>query len=303
MNSCIICSGNPKAGKIFGLSDWEYGLDGSFGFDICSQCGVYKLDPMPHLEELKSYYTEDYHGFHTSNKGIITFLYKVIYKLRFSIYKKYLGADGSLLDVGCADAEYFDLLKLELPDALLCGVEFKDEIAEQGRLKGRNIITGTIEDCPKEKKYDLIIMNNLIEHVIDPILELRKANKLLADGGHIIIETPNVSSWDQMVFKQHWGGYHIPRHTYLFSPRSIKQLANLTGFKIKKMNFLLNTDHWALSVQNYLQSSAGFTTKIINGRCWYFKYLLFFFLPVGFVQKLFKKSGSITVILERSVEG
>ncbi|MCP5104465.1 MAG: class I SAM-dependent methyltransferase, partial [bacterium] len=236
----IICKNKNSRQVLSGVRDLEYGVEGAFDFNRCPGCGVLALSPMPSLEDLKSYYPEDYHGFHTSGSGIISFLYRLVYVLRFREYERLVGKTGQLLDVGCADAPYFDLLKKQYPGMNLSGVEFKDEIAAKGREKGRRIITGTIMDLDAEEQYDLIIMNNLIEHVIDPLKELEKAYLLLKPGGYVILETPNTDSWDYYLAKKHWGGLHAPRHTYLFSYPSINRLVSRAGFELVKRNYPLN---------------------------------------------------------------
>ena len=128
-----------------------------------------------------------------------------------------------------------------------------------------------------EFKFDLIVMNNLIEHVVDPIVELRTAKRLLKTGGKIFIETPNTNSWDFRLMQKFWGGLHTPRHTFLFNPQSMGVICKITKLEIHKIFYPINTDHWALSIQNLLQSCNRFKLKLRNGRTWYFKYLLFFF--------------------------
>jgi 2-polyprenyl-3-methyl-5-hydroxy-6-metoxy-1,4-benzoquinol methylase len=145
-------------------------------------------------------------------------------------------------------------------------------------------------------------MNNLIEHVRDPVQELIKARSLLKDNGVIFIETPNTDSWDFKVFNRYWGGLHTPRHTFLFNPISTYSVCKLTKLKVEKFLFPISTDHWALSVQNLLQSKKLFNSNLKNGRTWYFKYLLFLFIPINFIQKFLGKTGSMEIILARSTE-
>ncbi len=299
-STCPLCNDKELVLTLNDLRDLEYGAKGSFCFKSCPACGLHVLWPMPSLEDLKTYYPPDYHGFHTSEAGIISYLYRLVYYCRFKEYERLIGKSGRLIDVGCGDAPYFDLLKEQCPKIDSTGVEFKDEIATRGREKGRNIITGTLMDIDAEETFDLVIMNNLIEHVIDPVEELKKAWAVLKPGGYIILETPNIASLDYKLTKKFWGGLHVPRHTYLFSPFSLKLLASQTGFKIERTLFLLNTDHWALSVQNYLQSTSLFCTTLKNGRTWYYKYLLFAFIPLNFIQLILKKTGSCSYILKKS---
>ncbi|MFH1563279.1 MAG: class I SAM-dependent methyltransferase [Nitrospirota bacterium] len=281
------------------VHDWEYGVLGEFDFYQCPICGLMVLFPMPTLEELKTFYPEDYHGFYTSDVGVISFLYRLVYYFRFQEYLKLVGQRGRLLDVGCADAPYFNLLREQCPEIECVGIEFKDEIATKGRAKGRNIITGTFSDLPDSETFDLIIMNNLIEHVLDPVHEMQLAHAHLKKEGYLILETPNYESWDFYLAKKFWGGLHVPRHTFLFSPCSLALMSSKVGFVLQKTFYLLNTDHWSLSVQNFLQNFSTFRCPIKKGRTWYYKYLLFAFIPLNYLQKLFRRTGVIKAVLKK----
>jgi len=294
-----LCEHESLRPALSDVRDLEYRVEGKFSFYGCLVCNLLVLLPIPSIEDLKNAYPDDYHGFHTSAAGVISHLYRFVYFFRLYEYRRLISEKGNILDVGCADAYYFDLLKKRYPRINPYGIEFKDEIAEKGRKKGRNIFTGTIDDFVSEIKFDLIIMNNLIEHVPDPREELEKARALLKAGGYIIIETPNIDSWDYALTKRFWGGLHVPRHTYVFSTSALNYLICMAGFEVIKINFLLNTDHWALSVQNYLQSTGVFRVKLKNGRTWYYKYLLFLFLPLNILQFVFKKTGSIQMVIKK----
>jgi len=240
MNSdCILCGAKPQS-ILKNLIDLEYGCEGSFSFKKCPNCGLLMLFPTPTLSELKSYYPVNYHGYHIQERGIISILYRIIYLLRFREYVSLVGRGARILEIGCADMPYLDFIKIKYPDLKITGIEFKDEVAEKGRKKGRNIITGTVSDIKQNESYDLIIMNNLIEHVIDPLGEVEKAHSLLKPGGYLFVETPNTESWDYTVANRYWGSLHVPRHTYLFSLDSIELLAKKTKFDVIKVKYLLN---------------------------------------------------------------
>ena len=299
MTACLLCSNQELTLEISDAFDIEYGVKGRFSFRRCSGCKVLKLFPEPSLELLKSYYPPEYHGFNVSERGLISFLYRLVYFFKFREYVHLAGPKGKILDVGCADAPYFEKFRNKYPGVQLTGVEFKDEIAEKGRLKGRNIVTGTIHNFATVERYDLIIMNNLIEHVLDPVKELQAAYAKLKPGGYVFLETPNTDCWDYLLTGKNWGSLHVPRHVYLFSPASINLLAKRAGFEVKKFSYLLSTDNWALSIQNSLQRTTLFKSKIKNGRVWYYKYLLLIFIPFCVVQLFFRKTGSFVVRLQK----
>ena len=75
-------------------------------------------------------------------------------------------------------------------------------------------------------------MNNLIEHVRNPVQELRKAGPLLKSGGVIFIETPNTDSWDFKFFKRYWGG-SIPQDTHFYLTQDPPMPRELTKLKVE----------------------------------------------------------------------
>lgn len=291
--NCPLCPASSLRPFLRGVRDHEYGVAGEFAFSRCPRCRLLVLQPQPTLEQLKTYYPPDYHGFHTAGGGIVSGLYRVVHELRFREILRLAGPTGRLLDVGCADAPYFDLLRERHPGLDCVGLEFKEEIAALGRSRGRKIVTGTLADFPDPGPFDLVIMNNLIEHVLDPIDEMRRAGALLRAGGHILLETPNLASGDFLLSRRFWGGLHAPRHTFLFSPGSLRLLAERTGFEMVDCACLLNTDHWGLSVQNFLQSHPLTRTALRRGRAWYYPFLLFAFIPLNLVQMLMGFAGAI----------
>jgi len=54
--------------------------------------------------------------------------------------------------------------------------------------------TADFNEFESEKKWDIIIMGDVIEHVSDPIAALKKAEKMLNDDGALWVSTPNFES-------------------------------------------------------------------------------------------------------------
>jgi 2-polyprenyl-3-methyl-5-hydroxy-6-metoxy-1,4-benzoquinol methylase len=296
--NCPLCK-RKFSTKFIDLIDLEYGSDSLHNFSECKNCKFLWLSPTPTQKELQSFYPPHYHGFNTQSNLIIKNLYSIVNFFRFKKYLPYLQCPNSkLLDVGSADGSYFDTLSKICTNVECIGVENNPVIVAKAKKKGRKIILGTIQDLDPEIKFDLIIMNNLIEHVVDPIAELLTAKRLLKSGGKIFIETPNTNSWDFRLMQKFWGGLHTPRHTFLFNPQSMEVICKITKLEIHKIFYPINTDHWALSIQNLLQSCNRLKLKLRNGRTWYFKYLLFFFIPINMFQKIFKRTGSMEIILK-----
>ena len=89
---------------------------------------------------------------------------------------------------------------------------------------------------------------HVIEHVAEPDLFVSKALELLNTEGALVLATPNTDCVDFQIFgKQHWGGYHTPRHWYLFEKKSFDFLVerldcNLIEFQVSESKFIVLND-------------------------------------------------------------
>jgi 2-polyprenyl-3-methyl-5-hydroxy-6-metoxy-1,4-benzoquinol methylase len=96
---------------------------------------------------------------------------------------------------------------------------------------------GTVQDLdlPAEG-YDFAFMIQTIEHLDGPAAVLRSVRRLLKPGASVGIVTDNTGSLDFKLFRgRHWGGYHFPRHFYLFDRRSLRALAAKVDLEVEAL--------------------------------------------------------------------
>jgi SAM-dependent methyltransferase len=208
---------------------------------------------------------------------------------------------GAILDVGAADGAHFDEWR-SYAHWDIRGFEFHPDVVNDAQAHGRNVIEATMETYdPGEIRFDLIIMNHLLEHVADPAETLTRAVKLLKPGGFIVGEVPNIASVDFLCFGKYWGGCHWPRHLHQFEPKTMTKALRGAGFSDVRIGFVLHTSHWALSVQNRFQATSWGKVLLQNGRSWYYPFLLIAFVPINFIQKLFKCTGILSFRARSSI--
>jgi 2-polyprenyl-3-methyl-5-hydroxy-6-metoxy-1,4-benzoquinol methylase len=99
----------------------------------------------------------------------------------------------SLLDVGSGPGLFLALAR----DAgyRVTGVELNPALAERARKTSNvEVLTGEFLSLPMgDRKFDVITLLDLIEHVPDPIALLKRCRELLNPGGHVVAYTPNHS--------------------------------------------------------------------------------------------------------------
>jgi 2-polyprenyl-3-methyl-5-hydroxy-6-metoxy-1,4-benzoquinol methylase len=138
---------------------------------------------------------------------------------------------GRLLDVGCATGVLLERAALRGWTAE--GVEVSDYAAAQCRARGLRVHQGLLEDAPlRPASFDVIVVDNTIEHVDDPRRMLERLHGLLAPGGLISLETPNEAGWLHFLLRRFWFHYKPQEHLYFFSPDTLGRLLREAGFRV-----------------------------------------------------------------------
>ncbi len=97
---------------------------------------------------------------------------------------------------------------------------------------GLEIFHGRVEDAPLEaNSFDLIIMDNLLEHLPDPVATLSSVTELLVSGGRVFIDTPNFEALERFLAGKTWGMYEED-HLCLFTPSALERLFKLSDLKV-----------------------------------------------------------------------
>lgn len=101
---------------------------------------------------------------------------------------------------------------------------------------GLKIHNGLIEDIPRiipeDKKFDTVIMFDVIEHLTDPLEALQTIHKYLRPGGEVIFTTINIESTFSMVLGPYWPWY-MDMHYWYFSDRGYVDILHRTGYILK----------------------------------------------------------------------
>ena len=98
--------------------------------------------------------------------------------------------------------------------------------------KGAKIYKKTFENFFKtnRQKFDVIIMMDIIEHLINPLQALLQAKSSLSEGGIIVIQTPNFQSLMAKMCKD-WSWWMVEDHKFFFTPQSLSAMAGGAGLR------------------------------------------------------------------------
>lgn len=209
--------------------------------DLCRWCGHVFTNPQPTQDELDAYYGESYR---TSYKGVLTPKQKHVYRAglraleRLSRLTPFVKAGDSILDIGAGGGEFVYLATQRGFTAH--GIEPNRGYATFAQAEYEiPIRVGTVEDVADSAgAWHAITLHHVLEHLADPAAALKKLASMLAEGGVIVVEVPNVVA-----------RYHGPKrrfhfaHLHTFSADGLALLAGQVGLAIEDLEVQPHTGH------------------------------------------------------------
>lgn len=158
---------------------------------------------------------------------------------RTEIARLIIGQPKTILEIGCASG-YF---KHNIPwDCDYRGVEPVHEAACEARDNGITVYEGLYQDVADripDGMFDLIVCNDVIEHMADPWLFLKGLKTKLAPEGCVIGSLPNVRyllNLRDLVFRKDWpyadAGVLDRTHLRFFTLKSARRLFNECHYEI-----------------------------------------------------------------------
>lgn len=235
---CPLGCDSPVLHVLDGI-DRLHGISGRFRVVECGGCGLMRTDPRPTPASIARYYPHDYgphqdSGEPASARSTHSRLRRLIQ--RWSDHRGYACpplAPGRLLEVGCGRGEFLSSKRDE------GWTVFGQEIAARTEqaLARRNIEyhLGPIASLPLGRKFDLIAGFMVLEHLHDPIGDLRHLRGLAAEHAYLVVSTPNVRSIDFKLFRSRWFGLQLPTHLYHYDPTTLAKVLAAAGWKVERV--------------------------------------------------------------------
>jgi 2-polyprenyl-3-methyl-5-hydroxy-6-metoxy-1,4-benzoquinol methylase len=206
----------------------------------CIGCGSYYISPSPSETQLDEFYSK-YDQVHRNKPKISgNQLLKELEKsdpeedYRFQTIKSLINLKSKkVLDVGFGRG--FFLYHFNKLGATVTGLELDPDAIKYAKenLGLTDIHHKKLLDFNPPEKYDLILLMDLIEHVLEPKQYFKKLGQLLMPGGLIVIFTPNAdSSLDEnepITFRVDL------EHMQYLTAQSCKYISNEFNFEIVKL--------------------------------------------------------------------
>lgn len=253
---------------------------------VCENCGLVMSYKRMNKESAGIFYSEYYRNIYESlDTCLINKRYEHETQRKIP---KYLRKDKVILEIGCGGG--WNLMPFLKRGYKHYGFDFDKDFIEQGRKKGLNLFSGGVEQAiEKNIKCDYLLLDQVLEHLDDPVSFLKSLKPILNKNAVINIFVPSL---DLLV----WGYVNYDllgtlqiAHNYLFDEFTLKTISRKAGFKVLNCvatNLVLQNSEDIAPAQSLLELSRG--EKIV-------KYLKF----VEKTLSLRKKIGAEKILLKK----
>lgn len=145
-----------------------------------------------------------------------------------------------ILEIGCAAGRF----RLNFGDDVeYWGVEPVEDAAEEARTHGIKVFVGTYDSVCEQLPagyFDIVVCNDVIEHMSNPDEFLVSVKDKLAPGGTLVGSVPNVRFWGNLInllIRRDWkyedSGVLDRTHLKFFTRKSLKRLFECTGYHVE----------------------------------------------------------------------
>lgn len=151
--------------------------------------------------------------------------------------EKYL----TVLEIGCGEGNFWNLLKQD-KQLEIWGVEPNQNAAIVARRKAHKLYESAFNECVEDlpdNYFDLIICNDVIEHMPDHDRFFEQIKNKMAPSGHLIGSLPNVRYYSVMrsfIFKKDWlyedAGVLDRTHLRFFTEKSMRRCFDKHKFNV-----------------------------------------------------------------------
>ena len=224
IQKCPICGNNSKVSDVVPTIN-SFEAD-SVELRCCISCGHWWHSPVPNQEELNEMY-------HVASPYVVSAGAKESYQSKdvpdsFHEYvlkcanKKF----GNYLEIGTGGGAL--LRRFRAMNYICYGVD-------PGHWVEDSSIVGSIDEIPSDLKFDIIVLQDVLEHVVDPAGLINALRNKAREGSVFFCSFPCKDSRPARTFKGKWVMVRPYGHLHYFSFDSAIKMFSRSGLTVKDM--------------------------------------------------------------------
>lgn len=238
MRACPVCAARssveykpsdlagPPSSEDFKISDSRYGRTARIV--RCRDCGLLYADPLPTDDIVSMYAGMQDAEYDDGSEGRGEPFNRIL-----STCRKLRPEARTLLDVGastgilCAAAGRIGLEATGVDPSA-----WAVRVAREKR--NQNVVLGRFPSPELAgRRFDIVTLVDVIEHVVDPVGLLRDAAAALSPGGLVVVVTPDVSSLAARAMGRRWWHFRVAHISY-FSRATMRLALGQAGLAVEK---------------------------------------------------------------------
>ena len=255
--TCPACGAPLPAAPAIRGRDRLHGIPGEFDVHVCSACGSGRTVPLVPTERLGELYPPAYNAYALPEAPLVRTAATALFRWRYwrGLRRPPLGElarrpPGRLLDVGSGRGDLGVMLAPRGWD--VTGLEPSPEACEESRSRGVRTVEGTLSTSVAELAdggFDAVVFQHSLEHVAEPLDDLRAAAGVLRPDGLALISLPNFGSWQARRFGADWFHLDLPRHRSHFTRHGLEALVRRAGLSPAVTSTSTSADGLPMSLQ------------------------------------------------------
>jgi len=192
----------------------------------CCECGLGRTSPPP--ETGGDYYDDNPH--YNEQFSSQQNLYRKFAEELLSTLDGLVEPGGKrLLDIGCGGGFLVEAATAVGFQAE--GIDANRNMVNWCMDRDMQVQQGDVTLLKKgSKRYDIIVLSAILEHVLEPKKLLCDCRGLLSDGGILLIAQASYDGFLPSLFPWGWYGWQPKEHFWHFTPDSFARLAGESGF-------------------------------------------------------------------------
>jgi SAM-dependent methyltransferase len=274
---CPCCGANLDLTPVLEGPDRLHGTPGSFPVARCAACGAGVTLPRLPPEALAAFYPDSYGPYDAAQRGAVARVSALIQAwqgwraLRTEPLRTLRARAASrAIDVGCGRGDLGAVLIRH--GWRVTGVDPSATACEAARARGLDARHGTLASVSLEPgAHDAAIFRQSLEHVGDPVADLRRARECLRPGGLVLVSVPNFACWQRRRFASRWYHLDLPRHRVHFTPIALCAALRHAGLEPRRVSTSTSAVGLAATIQYALLGRClfpgGLGLRVAAGLC------------------------------------
>ena len=199
---------------------------------LCRNCKNAFTSPKPVLPD---YSAEDFQA-GTGVLDKLTFLeelpeeIRTSYAVQLAMIEQKIPKGASILEIGGGEGIFLKLVKDRGYDVEL--VEPSVSASKRAATRGLHVKNNYIENVTFDKKFSLVFLSHVLEHIEDPLSAIDRIKKLLKPQGCFLLTQTNFNGFMPRLLQSKWYAWVPDQHFSHFSLAGLKYMARRSSLNV-----------------------------------------------------------------------